>query len=1130
MEQPVKRLLSGRARARKSLLLLICMLTVFRGTAMAEKQTNKISLNVTDQPLEKVFKKIEAKTDYVFWYKMDVLKKAQHVTIKVNNEDLLQVLESLFKNQALTYSIEKNIIAIKEKQANELSGAMATAAILAVIKGKVLGEDGSPLPGVTIKAKSNKAFATTDEHGLFTIKVDAGETLIFSYIGYQPAEVVVKSEEALTIIMKPSFDKLSEVVVVGYGTQKRANLTGAVATINYDKALENRPITNPSQALAGKVAGVFVSQNSGSPGGDGATLRIRGFGTLNNTDPLVLIDGIEGKLSELNPADIGSITILKDAASASIYGSRAANGIVLVTTKKGTYNMEPVLSYNGYYGMQQLGRKYDRINNSVEFMNLWNSAVVNSGGDPLFPRNMMNDFGNNKDPYLYPNTDFYKEIFRTAPITEHNISVRGGAAKQNFFLSANYLSQDGIIRQTDSKRYGVNFAINNKLKDWLEVGGRVQITRKITNSPVDGIDRIYYIMSNGGYPFIAPYTKDGRFGATQALKPDGSPIVDSRNPLPDLYDGNSQYVNNFFRANLNATANITKDLTFKTMFTGQSNNNRRDKHNQLNYVYTAGGIQGKVLDYPSQITLYRANNEEFYWVYYNTLNYTKSFNNVHNFSVIVGTQAESYQLKPMSGQKSDPPKAGLNEVDAGTSNVQAGGNTTEWSMLAYFGRINYNYREKYLLEANLRADASSRFRQGNRWGYFPSVSAGWAMEKENFIKNIAAISQLKLRASWGQLGNQNTNNSDGSVNNYPYIGAVTQTNGTSYTAGGQFAPGAAITGLVDPNISWETTTSTDVGLDVGLFNNALSVELDYFNKNTDQILVQLPISSTLGEVSAPIQNIGKMSNKGFEFSVNYHSPEYRSGFSYSIGANITYIKNMVTKFRADAPDQLWLIREGMPYKMLYGYKSVGVFQSDKEASEYMRNNGYIPKAGDLKYEDVNGDGKLDYKDKQSLGNTLPKYTYGITLGANYKNWRLNIVTQGLAGISGYNQSAWTTPLGISGGTLLTRWKDAWTPDNHSNTLPRIVVNDTWNRYESSFWVQNMSYFKIKNIQLSYQLPASLLHSIRFKGGSIYANVQNLPSFTSKGYLGFDPEQNTFANGSTIYPTPVITSFGINLQL
>lgn len=1110
---------------RKRLLLLTCILTCLYSSTIAEQQVIKISLDVYDQPLDKVFKKIEAKTDYVFWYKMDVLKKAQHVTLKVNNQDILQVLDNIFKNQVLTYSIEKNVIAIKERPAANLMDASLAAAPAMTITGKVVGEDGNPLPGVIVRTKNGKAGTTTDDAGHFSIKAESGETLIFSFIGYAPTEMLVTSAGPLTITLKSSADKLSEVVVVGYGTQKRANLTGAVATINYDKALENRPITNPSQALAGKVAGVFVSQNSGSPGSDGATLRIRGFGTLNNTDPLILIDGIEGKLAELNPADIGSITILKDAASASIYGSRAANGIVLVTTKKGNYNMDPVISYNGYYGLQQLGRKYDRINNSVQFMNMWNTAVVNSGGDPLFPKNVIDDFSNNHDPYLYPNTDFYKEIFRTAPITEHNISVKGGSSKQNFYLSANYLSQEGIIKQTDSKRYGVNFSLNNKIKDWLEVGGRVQITRKITNSPVAGIDRVYYIMSNGAYPFIAPYTKDGRFGATQALKPNGSPIVDSRNPLPDLYNGRSQYANNFFRANLNATANITKDLTFKTMFTGQFNNNRQDKYNQMNFVYTAGGVQDKVLDYPSQISPYRANNEEFYWVFYNTLNYTKSLGGGHNFSAILGTQSEADQLKSMYAGKSDPPKSGLNEVDAGTSNLQASGNTTEWAMLAYFGRLNYNYKEKYLLEANLRADASSRFRQGNRWGYFPSVSAGWAMEKEEFIKHIAAISQLKLRASWGQLGNQNIKD-----NNYPYIGSVTQSNGTSYTVGGQFAPGAAITSLVDPNISWETTTSTDIGLDIGLFNNALSFELDYFSKKTDKILVQLPISTTLGEVTAPIQNIGKMSNDGFEFSVNYHSPEYGSGFSYNVGANVTYIKNEVTKFRANAPDQLWLVREGVPYKMLYGFKSIGVFQSDKEAGDYMKNNGYIPKAGDLKYEDVNGDGKLDFNDKQSLGNTLPKYTYGITLGANYKNWSLNIVTQGMAGIYGYNQSAWTTPLGISGGTLLTRWKDAWTPENHSNTMPRIVVNDTWNRYESSFWVQNMSYFKIKNIQLSYSLPKALLERIRFKGGSVYINAQNLPSFTTKGYIGFDPEQDTFGNGGAVYPTPFITSFGINLQL
>ncbi|SHL67883.1 TonB-linked outer membrane protein, SusC/RagA family [Chitinophaga jiangningensis] len=1117
-----KRSLARLLQAGKPMLLLFSLMLSCSLT-FAKQLHVRLSLDITNQPLESVFKTMEEKSGYAFWYKHELLRKAKPVTIKTVNEEMLSILDKILKNEPLAYEVNDKVIAIREKELPVQENLRQSPSQVPV-SGNVKTENGEPVIGTTVKNKNGTAVTTTDVNGHFAIKAAVGDVLVLSSIGFQTTEVEVKSGETLAIVMKVSQDKLSEVVVVGYGTQKRANLTGAVATVTYDKALENRPITNPSQALAGKVSGVFVSQNSGSPGSDGATIRVRGYGTLNNTDPLVLIDGVEGRMAELNPADIASITILKDAASSAIYGSRAANGVVLVTTKKGSYNSDPTLSYNGYYGFQQLGRKYDRVTNSVELMKAWNQAVANNGGDPIFPQQVIDDFSNNNDPYLYPNTDFYKEIYRTAPITEHNVSVRGGSAKQNYYLSANYLSQDGIIKQTDSKRYGINFSLNNKVKDWLEIGGRVQITRKETNSPYDGISRVYYIMSNGAYPFIAPYTSDGRFGATQALKPNGSPIVDSRNPLPDLYNGRSQYMNNFFRATLNATANITKDLTFKTMFTGQSNNNRQDRYNQMNYVYTAAGQQDKVLDYPTQISPYRGNNEEFYWVYYNTLNYTKTISQVHNIGAIIGMQSESYQLKKMTAQKSNPPKSGLNEVDAGTSNVIASGNTTEWSNLGYFGRINYNYREKYLVEGNLRADASSRFREGNRWGYFPSVSVGWAMEKEGFIRNIAAISQLKLRASWGQLGNQNINN------DYPYIAALTQSNSTSYTVGGQLAPGAAIVNLVDPNISWETTTSTDIGLDVGLFDNALSFELDYFNKNTNDILVQLPISATMGDVSAPIQNIGQMNNKGFELSVNYRSPEYKSGISYSIGANVSHIKNMVTRFRKDAPDQLWLIREGQPYKMLYGFKFDGIFQSDKEASDYMHANGYTPKAGDIKYEDVNGDGKLDFNDKQALGNTLPTWTYGLTLNVNYKRWSLNVVTQGMAGVNGYNQSAWTQPLGISGGSLLTRWRGAWTPENHSNTLPRIRVNDTWNRYESSFWVQNMSYLKIKNIQLLYQLPEAWLHAIHFKSASVYANVQNLPSFTSKGYIGFDPEQNTFDNGGGVYPTPVIATFGINLQL
>ena len=997
---------------------------------------------------------------------------------------------------------------------------------------------GGPLPGVNVLIAGTQTGASTDAEGTFTIGGLQPGTydLQASFVGYHTAtrsDVQVRAGEAtaVNIALSSRAVQLEEVVAVGYGEQKKENLTGAVSTVDFAETIEHRPVTNASQALSGKVTGVWVSQNSGAPGSDGATLRVRGFGTLNNNNPLVLIDGVEGRLAEVNPNDIAEVTVLKDAASAAIYGSRAANGVVLVTTKQGSYDSEPQLSYDGYYGVQRLGQRYDIIENSAEFMGMWNTAVVNSGGDPVFPDEVIENFRTGGDSHRYPNTNFFDAVFQTAPITEHNLSVSGGSENYNYYLSANYLSQEGIIKQTNSNRYGINFNLNTQVNDWLEVGSTLRATRKITDRPYDDINRVMYLMSNGGYPFIPPYTSDGRFGATQAVyltgENAGQPIVDSRNPLPDLYNGLRQYANNYIRGNLSATIDLLPGLSYNTRFSGQYNNNRQDRHNEINYVYTDGGYRNTTLDYPTQLTNYRGNNEEFYRVFYNTLNYDQSFGARHNLSAIAGTQLDALQLNTTSAQASDPPKEGLNEVSSGTSNPIATGNTTEWSLLSYFGRINYNYDERYLFEANLRADGSSRFMEGNRWGYFPSFSAGWRISEESFMQGVDFVDQLKLRASWGRLGNQNI---EGIAGNYPYLITVSQNYGTSYNFGGQLVPGAAVTDIVDQDITWETTETTDIGLNLGFLDNRLSVELDYFTKKTNDILVRLPIPEVLGGLTPPVQNVGKMKNDGFEIVTSYQSGGYDEDFSYRVGVNLSYVTNEVVEFRGgDSPDQLYLIREGVSYRSLYGYNALGIYQTDEEAQEHMSNNSYVPAAGDLKYEDVNGDGRLGFQDKQVLGNTIPKYTYGLNLGATYKNVSLNVTAMGIAGVSAYTQNAWTEPLGISGGTITTRWRDAWTPENRDASLPRIRINDNWNRYQSSFWVSDLSYFKIKNVQLSYTLPGQWLGAAAVSGASLYVNVQNLPAFTSSEYEGFDPERSTFNSGGSLYPTPLMATFGVNVQ-
>lgn len=1003
------------------------------------------------------------------------------------------------------------------------------------VRGTITDASGEPLIGVSVMVQGTSTGTVTNAEGIFVLTgVSPDASLEVSYIGMKTRIIPIDGQTTIDAILEEDIEALDEVVVVGYGTMKKVNLTGSVSSIQYDKSLENRPITNASQALSGKIPGVWVSQNSGSPGSDGATIRVRGYGTLNNTDPLVLIDGIEGQVAEINPNDIASITVLKDAASAAIYGSRAANGVILIETKKGEGRERISLNYNGYVGVSQLGRRYNLISDSHEYMEMWNAANISSGGEALFPDDVLNAFKTGNDPYRYPNTNYFDEVFRNALTTQHNLSAQLSSNLSNTYLSINYLKQDGIVKNTDSYRYGITVNNNMKITDKIDVGTRLIYTRKITSQPYDGIGRVIYMMANG-HPFSTPYLEDGKtFGGTMALYQSGpragQPIVDTRNPFPDLYNGENTYTNNFVKANFLATYKATDHLSVTAQYSGQYNNNTRDRYNESHFCYTDLDFnnQTKPLDFPSTLNIFRGVTDNFYSTFFTNVNFNQQFNNMHEISSVLGFQTESLERKTTEAQKSDPPKDGLHQVSSGTSNPIANGNKYTWRMLSYFGRVNYALFSKYLFEANLRADASSRFSKENRWGYFPSFSAAWRIGEEPLVKELAVFDNLKLRASWGKLGNQNIGSST-NRDYFPYLTFITQDYGTSYNFGNQLAPGAAVTALVDKNITWETTTTTDIGIDMGFLNNRLVIESDYFIKNTSGIIVQLPIPSVMGGLTAPFENVGKMSNKGFEVTVGWNDRITEHELTYNIGANLTYVQNNVTKFREGAPDQLYLIREGHSYKTLYGFIQEGVYQSDEEAESHMKNNGYVPVAGDLKYTDFNNDGRLDYQDKREIGNTIPKFVYGISGNLTWKNFDLNLLFSGIAGVTGYFQNAWTQPLGISGGTVTERWRDAWSEENRSITTPRIVINDTWNRQESSFWTADMSWFKLKNIQFGYNFPERISKMLSVQNLYVYVNGTDVFTLVSNKYEGFDPERDTFTDGYNHYPIPTVYSVGLNIN-
>ncbi|MDR0431661.1 MAG: SusC/RagA family TonB-linked outer membrane protein [Tannerellaceae bacterium] len=1119
-----------------SLLLFI----TFPMIANNISQYVNISLPQEKATVKNIINSIHEQTGYEFSYDATILDREinfSNVTIK-KDEHIENVLKIIFKNADISFKIQNNRVFLKdERKEKEITKTGLPAPVIQQqnsITGKVVDTSDEPVIGANVVIRGTTNGTITNVDGEFTLtNVPESGVLIISYIGYIEQQINISGRTSFTIVLKEDAKTLDEVVVVGYGTQKKANLTGAVSTVKYNQELENRPITDPSQALSGKMTGMWVSQNSGEPGSDGATIRVRGYGTLNNTDPLILIDGIEGRMAELNPNDIASITVLKDAASAAIYGSRAANGVILIETKRGEGDKISI-NYNGYFGMKKISNKYDIITDSPEYMRLWNTAFTNSGSDPLFPEEVIQVFETGNDPYKYPSTNYFDEVLRSAFTTQHNISATAGGKKSTNYISLSYLKDDGIFKNSESERYSLTLNNETKVNSWLKLGGRARLMRKITTDAYEGIGRVIYMMANG-HPFSTPYLQDGKtYGGTQALyisgEKAGQPIVDTRNPFPDLYNGQRQRINSFMKGNVYATIDFMEGLSLTAQYSGQFNINTNDRYNQSAYCYTDlnGSNQTKPLDFPSTLNVIRNVNDEYYSTFYTNLNFNRTFAEIHDISAILGYQQEALVKRTTTAQKTDPSKEDLHQVSSGTMNPTANGNKFQWRMLSYFGRVNYALMDKYLMEVNLRADASSRFAKGNRWGYFPSFSAGWRLGEEGFIKNMGIFDNLKIRASWGKLGNQNIG-SDNNTHYFPYLTVLTQDYGTSYNFNNTLAPGAAVTSLVDPGITWETTTTTDIGLDLGVLQNRLNIEADYFMRKTTDIIVQLPIPTVLGNMSAPYENVGEMENKGIEFNVNWQDRIPGSDFSYRVGANVTYVDNKVTKFReGKAPDQLYLIREGYSYKTLYGFIFDGIYQTNDEAKQHMHSNGYMPVAGDIRYKDVNGDGKLDYQDKQEIGNTIPKFTYGINAELTWKNFNLNLQFSGMAGVNGYFQNAWTEPLGISGGTITKRWRDAWSPTNPSTTLPQIKVNDTWNRQQSSFWACNMSWFKLKNIQLGYALPKEITQKMFLQQLYVYANATDLFTLVSNDYEGFNPERDTFADGYGHYPISTIFTLGLNV--
>ncbi|GAB2774426.1 TonB-dependent receptor [Rhabdobacter roseus] len=983
------------------------------------------------------------------------------------------------------------------------------------VNGVVNDDKGVGIPGVSVLLKGGTQGTTTNADGAFSLTLpDANGTLVFSSIGFETLEVPLIGRSSLTVQLRPDVKALSEVVVVGYGTQKKVNVTGSVATVD-EKFLANRPLTNSEQALQG-ILGVYVNQPTAQPGADGANIRIRGLGTLGSNDPLVLVDGIAYSLRDINPNDIESISVLKDAASAAIYGNRAANGVILIKTKSGQKGKLKV-DYNNYVGFQRVTYLPDAVFNSVEYMEGKNRALANEGKQPEYSQATIDEFRNNpNNPEVYPNTNWFDVLFSRAPMQEHNLRFSGGSDRTTFSISAGYLNQQGILMGSDARKYSIGSSITSEVSKRLKMGLNLSGTYWDRNESVIGNDylmnQIYRVL-----PTQPTLMSDGRYADTWVRTP-GHNLF--RNPIALATEGSNNNATMRMLANLFAEYRLPFDLTYKVNVAINYFNGIQSRFVPLVTKFEPKSGVTTPIDFNGMPrSAYRAQNGEMNLTMFHTLNYQKQLG-AHQLGGLLGYSAESFYNSNFNAYREGYFGNELTELNAGSLNPQVNGGSGRNRLLSYFGRLNYNYLEKYLLEFNFRNDGSSRFAAGNRWGFFPSVSAGWRLSEEEFLKNVAAVSNLKLRASWGRLGNQE-------ISAFSFVNAVSIGRGLDYTFNNQIAAGAAVNSFSDPNISWETTTITNLGLDAGLFSNKLNLELEWYEKLTSGILQGVTIPDQIGKLDGPVQNVGDVRNRGIELTITHRS-KLGKEFEYNAGFNVAYNRNEVTNLGGQVLyGSNTITQEGSPIRSYYLLEAEGIFQNEEEIKAHAFQNN-ATKPGDIKYRDVDGNGIIDNNDRVITGRSFPEYTYSFTLGANYKGFDFSTLFNGIANVDTYVTHNYAQPYNNGAGVTREWLTDSWTPENPNARLPRLTTATGYpqNFQNSTFWLQDISYLRLKNIQLGYTLPTALTQRVGISRARVYVNGQNVLTFSD--YTLTDPERGKLYGTLFEYPSAKTYTAGLSI--
>ena len=1050
------------------------------------------------------------------------------------------------------------------------------------ISGVVFDENKEAVIGAAVRVEGIDVGTVTDMDGKFTLKVPVEGTVRISYMGYNTYHLKLTGATSYMVYLVPDVKNLDEIVVVGYGTQKKVNMTGSVSTVNFGTEMSSRPIMQSSNALAGLAAGVSVVQSTGKPGSDGSTIRIRGVGTLNSNTPLVLVDGVEFSLDNLNPNDIESISILKDAASTAIYGSRAANGVILVTTKKGSGKTK--ITYNGYFTLQNPVNKLELVSNYADLMELVNEAAYNVGKTAIYSQSAIDRWrAAEADPYglneygvenwkAYPNTDWFSEIFNRGLVQQHNLSISGGKPDEmNYYLSVGYLGNEGIMNQrgfdSSQKKYSIRSKLETTLFKHLTVG--CNLYGQLSKLGLSNVDGAFNYLDKT-VPGIYPGDGEGYFG--QPANPEEST---NANNIFEQMTGMEGYSDTYnVNGTLFAKLKIIEGLYLEGDYTYTIYRSDVEKWGQpkIKWNYTENKLVSETPSSERGVSqsVGRSKRSDANAL----IRYNSVFIERHDFSVLAGYSLSHYETQTFGAGKNGMSSYDLHTFDTVEEVISATGSASEWALVSFFGRTNYIYDSRYIFEANVRYDGSSRFSPSHRWGLFPSFSAGWRISEERFMKQFNWLSNLKIRASWGKTGNNASGNYDWQ--------SLYRTN--KVTVEGETGTGFYISKIGNNALEWESTTSTNVGLDVGIFNNRLTLEADFYNKNTDGILYTPSLYMTMGTVSGSTENIASVNNKGVEFQLNWQ--DKIGNFEYKIGGNFAFNKNVVTKYKGKL-DRHWVYDEngnvvdyytnigevsqsGFGGRILEGHMlgetylrkvysgtgagydgstldinagpKDGMIRTDADYRwvSQMVKAGYTFNGstdvgpdglyyGDFIYADLDGDG--DYGDGDDFylsGHSYtPKYNFGVNLSLAWKGLDFYMLWQGQAGHYLYWHHNRYNGTAVSYGHSFAKSVayDHYTFENQDAYYPRLTLDSEMsNGSTSNFWEYKGNWAKLKNVQIGYTFPQKWTKKFFVNDLRLYVSGENLLTITK--YPGLDPEMGT----DITYPLVKQWAFGIQITL